>query len=172
MAEQPFSSRKNIRLPSYDYTQCGGYFVTICTHNRRKILGQIRRDDPCGRPKTRPSSLGLIAIEELKNIAEKYGILVDYYAIMPDHIHMVLFFRDSEQNRPLGQFIGAYKSIVSNKWLNVCKSKGIVMGKLWQERYYDHIIRNDADLDHVRAYIDTNPDRWLMKREAEEYKPG
>ena len=165
MAEQPFSSRKNIRLPSYDYTQCGGYFVTICTHNRRKILGQIRRDDPCGRPKTRPSSLGLIAIEELKNIAEKYGILVDYYAIMPDHIHFILFFNDSSQNRPLGQIIGAYKSIVSNKWLNICKSKGISMGKLWQERYYDHVIRNDTDLNQVRAYIDTNPDRWVLKHE-------
>jgi hypothetical protein len=45
------------------------------------------------------------------------------------------------------------------------------MGKLWQDRYYDHIIRNDTDLDHVRSYIDTNPDRWILIHENEE-KPG
>lgn len=170
MAEPPFPSRKKPRLSSYDYSQCGGYFVTICTHDRREILGRIRRDDPCGRPKTVPSSLGLIAIEELQNIAQKYNIQVDYYAIMPDHIHMILFFQNSTQNRPLGQVIGAYKSTVSNKWLKICKSNGVSMGRLWQERFYDHIIRNDTDLDHVRAYIDTNPDRWILKHETEE--PG
>lgn len=163
MAEQPFSSRKNPRLLSYDYSQCGGYFVTICTQDRRQILSKICRDDPCGRPKAVPSSLGQIAIEELQNIAQKFNIQVDCYVIMPDHIHMILFFRHSVQNRPLGQVIGAYKSLISSRWLKICKSKGISMGKLWQERYYDHIIRNDTDLDHVRAYIDTNPDRWLLR---------
>ena len=43
-------NRKQIRLPEYDYSAPGAYFVTICTHDRRCILSDIRRGDPCGRP--------------------------------------------------------------------------------------------------------------------------
>lgn len=91
---------------------------------------------------------------------------------MPDHIHMIVILPDTppeERSRKLGQVIGAYKSPVSTQWLHVCKNKGVIMGKLWQERYYDHIIRNDTDLDNTRSYIDTNPDRWMQKY-AEEKK--
>jgi REP element-mobilizing transposase RayT len=38
-------------------------------------------------------------------------------------------------------------------------------GRFWQEGYYDHIVRNDADLDRIRAYIEGNPARW----EEDEY---
>ena len=33
--------RKEIRIGEYDYSQCGAYFVTICTQNRRPILSNI-----------------------------------------------------------------------------------------------------------------------------------
>ena len=33
--------RKKIRAGEYDYSQCGAYFVTICTQNRRPILSNI-----------------------------------------------------------------------------------------------------------------------------------
>jgi len=35
-------------------------------------------------------------------------------------------------------------------------------GKLWQRNYYEHIIRNDADLNRIRAYIENNPARWAQ----------
>ena len=67
----------------------------------------------------------------------------------------------------LGTIVGACKSMVSNQWLKICKVNDTTMGKLWQERYYDHIIRNDHDLSDDRYYIDTNPDRWVIKYESE-----
>ena len=33
-------------------------------------------------------------------------------------------------------------------------------GKLWQRNYYEHIIRNERDLQTIREYIATNPVRW------------
>jgi hypothetical protein len=30
----------------------------------------------------------------------------------------------------------------------------------WQPRFYDHIIRNDASLRRIRAYITNNPRNW------------
>jgi len=36
-----FPKRKAIRLPDFDYSSNGAYFVTICTHNRRCLLSDI-----------------------------------------------------------------------------------------------------------------------------------
>lgn len=165
-----FTNRKNPRLACYDYASCGAYFVTICTYDRRKTLGKICRDDPCGRPKTTLFPLGQIASDTFRIIEDKFNITVDYSVIMPDHIHMIMFLPDStptEHSLTLGRIVGAYKSLVANRWLTICKTNGVIMGKLWQERYYDHIIRNDEDLANVRAYIETNPDRWVEKHLSE-----
>lgn len=39
MSELP--KRKNLRLKEFDYTQNGCYFITICTHNRQNLFGEI-----------------------------------------------------------------------------------------------------------------------------------
>ena len=165
-----FRSRKSPRLPCYNYSNCGAYFVTICTHDRCRSLGRICRDDPGGRPTAVLSPLGQIAADTCQAIAQKHHVVIDSFVVMPDHIHMILFLPDplpGKTGSQLGKIVGAYKSVVSNQWLKICKENGTIMGKLWQERYYDHIIRNDEDLLNVRAYIDTNPDRWMMKCENE-----
>lgn len=36
--------RRSIRLPGYDYATNGSYFVTICTHNRASLFGEISQD--------------------------------------------------------------------------------------------------------------------------------
>jgi len=36
---------------------------------------------------------------------------------------------------------------------------------VWQRNYYEHVIRDDANLDRVRAYIDANPSRWVEDEE-------
>ena len=81
---------------------------------------------------------------------------------MPDHIH-ILVVKDSVSQETLGQFVAAFKSIVSNRWLSACKSKGIEMGKLWQRGYYDHVLRNEADYVEKAAYMEANAERWIEK---------
>jgi REP element-mobilizing transposase RayT len=36
---------------------------------------------------------------------------------------------------------------------------------LWQRGFYDHIVRDEADLDRIRRYIDENPLRWALDEE-------
>ena len=60
----------------------------------------------------------------------------------------------------LGDIVGAYKSIVSNKCLLVFKQKNQYMGKLWQRNYYEHIIKNNTRLSRIRKYIINNPANW------------
>jgi len=38
-------------------------------------------------------------------------------------------------------------------------------GKLWQRNDYEHVIRNDDELNPIREYIANNPAQWEMDRE-------
>ena len=31
---------------------------------------------------------------------------------------------------------------------------------IWQRNYYEHIVRDEADLGHIREYIESNPAKW------------
>ena len=42
-ADTPLLQRKNIRLPCYDYSLCGGYFVTLCTEKHVELLSEVGR---------------------------------------------------------------------------------------------------------------------------------
>ncbi|MBN1981419.1 MAG: hypothetical protein JW795_07810 [Chitinivibrionales bacterium] len=63
-------------------------------------------------------------------------------------------------NIAIGGIIGAYKSLVANKCLEIYKFHNKPMGKLWQRNYYDHIIRDETSLYYIRNYIQENPMRW------------
>lgn len=91
-----------------------------------------------------------------------YPVRFDYRMIMPDHIHFIVWLPE-EPSVELGRVVGAYKSIIANRWLKLCKSEGRQMGKLWQERFFEHVIRNEEDLRLTRQYIEGNPHRWLEK---------
>ena len=60
----------------------------------------------------------------------------------------------------LGKIVGAYKSLVANKCLEICKSRDEYMGKLWQRNYYEHIIRNEQSHQRIANYIINNPANW------------
>jgi putative transposase len=58
----------------------------------------------------------------------------------------------------LGTIIGSYKSGVTR----IARRHGLIDQTiaLWQSRYHDHIIRNDATLNNIRAYVAHNPALW------------
>jgi REP element-mobilizing transposase RayT len=53
--------------------------------------------------------------------------------------------------------VGAFKTVSTKRINALCGTPGV---PVWQRNYYEHIIRNDADLAHIRAYIATNPLPW------------
>ena len=162
--------RKPIRLPSYDYSTNGAYFITVCTHKKQKIFWKDCRVDPCGQPCIVYSELGEIAQNCISVIEEKFNIVVDKYAIMPDHIHLLISMSDYEKrltarvNPTISQVVGAYKSIVSNEWLTCCKEKNKKMGEIWQRSFFDHVIRGPQDYEEIWHYIDENPLRRMINK--------
>ena len=57
----------------------------------------------------------------------------------------------------LSEIVRGFKTFSSRHINELCVTRG---RKLWQRNYYEHIIRNEAELDHIRKYIINNPVRW------------
>lgn len=66
------------------------------------------------------------------------------------------------QPRSLGSFVAGYKASVTRE---INAMRGTAGAPVWQRNYYEHVIRDDADLDRVRRYIEQNPVRWAFDRE-------
>jgi len=152
--------RKRMRLEGYDYSQNGGYFVTFCTYDRRCILPRIHTGNERNRASVELTELGQIVDDTLMELSAQYGTRIAAYSIMPNHIHMILLIEDAEIT--VGRFVGAVKSVVSNRWRKICDSRNILMGRLWQRDFYDHILRSEADYLEKLKYIDENPDKWMQ----------
>ena len=154
--------RKNVRLQAYDYSTSAAYFVTVCTHDRRRLLSSIRRGDPCGRPQPCLTEYGRIIVKCMDEAASLYSVSFDNYVIMPDHIHFICRWDDDRATArvapTLGRIVGALKSSAANQ----CRKAGLD-GKLWQRGYYEHVIRSMQDYRETWEYIDGNPARWLEK---------
>lgn len=151
-----YRRRKNIRLNGYDYSKNGFYYITICTHNRQQILSQICRGGVLLRP------LGQIVKSEIKNLENRYGLIIEPYVIMPDHVHMIVeipYRREREEQSPsptigIADIMCAFKSITTKKCNNF---ENRPERQIWQRSYYDHIIRNENDHFAITEYILNNP---------------
>ena len=85
--------RKPMRLPDYDYSTPGAYFVTICTHDRRCILSRVTvgaiHESPA--VSLHLTEIGQIVKEFIEMLPTRYpDLAVDHYVIMPNHIHLLL----------------------------------------------------------------------------------
>ena len=60
----------------------------------------------------------------------------------------------------LGEVIGAFKSITTNRSLKNYDKIDLKIGCLWQRNFYEHVIRNQHSYDEIAEYIRTNPLQW------------
>ena len=147
--ENEMPKRKKNRLENYNYSSCGAYFITVCTLERRnyfwKNVGAI-----IDRPQDVELSLyGEIVNEAISNISSVDPTLsVEGYAIMPNHIHILLRICADGCGRP----------VVAPTMSRVLKQlKGYVSKQvgttIWQKSFHDHIIRNCKDYEEHLQYI-------------------
>ena len=62
----------------------------------------------------------------------------------------------------VGDVVGAFKSLTTNEYIRGVKNHNwqAFDGKLWQRNYFEHIIRDEKDLERIRLYIVQNPENW------------
>lgn len=87
-------NRKSIRLKGFDYAQPSWYYVTICTENKGNILGEIQNG------KMILNEFGKIAETEWLNTKTiRPNVDLDYFVIMPDHMHGIVVINERQEYR-------------------------------------------------------------------------
>lgn len=131
--------------------------MTICTHHRRQIFGDIHDGEMRLSPYSHAAQFHLLDL-----INHFSTILLDEYVVMPNHVHIILFLEPTGEHRPnLSTIIGTYKAAVS-RTINQIRSESD--SPIWQSRYHDVIIRNDTMLQKLREYTIHNPALWENDR--------
>jgi putative transposase len=176
MAANQKPQRRSLRLKEFDYSQEGAYFITVCTWNWRCIFGEIMAGE------MRLNESGKVVEHEWSETEKvRAQVKLDYYVIMPNHFHGIFFIQNPDRathrvaptgRKPfgpasgsVGAIMGQFKSKATKRINELWKTSG---ARVWQRNYYEHVIRDDDDLNRIRQYIIDNPARW---QEDENY-PG
>ena len=170
----------SVRLQTWDYSNNGAYFITICTQNRHHFFGNINS--------------GIMQLSEIGKLAEQFWyeipnhfpmVELGNFVVMPNHVHGILIidktndesFSESVETRQclvstihsntiigssrfqnqgkntISSIVGSYKSIVTKISRQINPNFG------WQSRFHDHIIRNSESFDNIQHYIGQNPSK-------------
>jgi len=160
--------RRSIRLLNYDYSQSGAYFVTIVARHRECLFGEIIDG------KMKLNRYGEIVASTWQWLERQYSYIeLGAWIVMPNHFHGILIIHDDRRGgsrtaptptkrKSLGRLIGAFKT-VSTKHINLLR--GTSGSIVWQRNYYEHIIRNERDLENKTGYIEANPILWTQDDE-------
>lgn len=182
--------RRSIRLKGYNYSQAGAYFVTICTQERRCLLGEVLEEEMVS------NDAGRTVRQVWEALPRRFpSVELDLFVVMPNHLHGIAIIegnvtsvdhvgatlvvahdhnvtRGRAGTRPapttdLGDIIGEFKSITTNRYIAGVKCSGWLAFsiRLWQRNYYEHVIRSGSELDRVRQYIMDNPLKWALDPE-------
>jgi REP element-mobilizing transposase RayT len=165
--------RRSMRLPDYDYRTAGLYFVTICVHARECLLGEV-------------TAGGQVEQSELGQVVQSAWLAVprcvrsarlDEFVVMPNHFHGLLELAAAEPQaaaqrgapRPahgtvpgsLAAIVQMFKSVSTRRINALRRTPG---ARVWQRGYWEHVVRNEAELQALRRYIQENGLRWAMDR--------
>ncbi|MFN2623273.1 MAG: transposase [Chthoniobacterales bacterium] len=128
------------------------FFVTACTYRRRPLLATDSVHD------------AFVCFS--RRGYDEHGIAVGRYVIMPDHIHL---FVCGPNNFELGRWTGMLKQCLEKAVLVAASPTGRRLQKIWQRRFFDHVLRNEESYaqkweyvrdNPVRAGLVTDPDDW------------
>jgi REP element-mobilizing transposase RayT len=189
-------NRRSLRLKGYDYAQAGAYFVTICTQGRVCLFGEVvdgamRLNEfgemvrgcwlaiPDHFPHVALDAFvimpnhvhGIVWIVDATTDAVGNVVGATHASVRATHasplpsLPQPLLRPRGPQRRSIGAVVGSFKSAAARCINAYRKTPGI---PIWQRNYYEHVIRNEASLDGVRAYIVNNPLQWALDRENPE----
>jgi putative transposase len=173
-----FPRRKQMRLRGFDYSKEGFYFVTTDCNHMECHFGKIQRG------KMILSDFGKIAYDEWLKLPSRFeNVQLHVFQIMPNHMHGIIVITDgrgtagnpNELDGELSRraptregfqkpvkgsvptIIRSYKSAVAYRINLMRRMQGV---PVWQRNYWEHIIRNERDLQHKTNYIESNPILW------------
>ncbi len=179
--------RRSIRLKDYDYSQAGAYYVTIDVQNRECLFGEIvdykmilneagnMIEEQWNAPPERFPIIESDVYQVMPN--HFHGVIVivgtAFMAAQSLVVAHDMEMKNTHENRAgtrpaptpnptLGDIVGAFKSKTTNEYIKGVDNNNWprFYKRLWQRNYYEHVIRDEVDLNRIRDYIQSNPANW------------
>jgi REP element-mobilizing transposase RayT len=160
-------ARHTTRLHDFNYSSNNLYYVTICTKNRECIFVGADYHPP---EIIQLSKIGNIAKQCWEEIPNHYSFVsLNQFVIMPNHVHGIISIEHkmrADNNPPLHMVTGTVGAIVRGYKIGVTKwcRQNTNIYDVWQRNYYEHIIRDQKDLERIQKYIRSNPASWTKDR--------
>ena len=168
--------RRSIRLKGYDYSLAGTYFVTICVKERKCVFGDVQNSNVVLSP------IGEIVYQCWNEIPNNFNSVKLYvFIVMPNHLHGIVVMTNdcrgvqlnaptrnasnfygliSPKQKTLSVIIRTFKAAVTT----LCRKNNYHFFEL-QRNHYEHIVRNEDELNRIREYIINNPLQWQFDKE-------
>jgi REP element-mobilizing transposase RayT len=169
--------RRSVRLQKYPYAERGFFFVTICTHEKKCVLGKITNYEMT------LSEIGQIVDRCWSDIPLHFPTAkLDQFTIMPNHLHGIIIINrvlpdessmtacrarkiaDTVYERfgkpvagSLPTIMRSFKSAVTKRVNELGWTEN---SPFWQRNYFEHVIRSEESLNRIRNYIWENPIHW------------
>ncbi len=157
--------RRSIRLCGYDYSRSGLYAVTICTHGKQHLFGEIVEGQ------MNSTEYGETVKHYWNELPRYYPhARLDAFVMVPNHVHGIIEILPGDagaglqtcpapggRRHPLSEIVRGFKTYSARRINDLRGTPGRLV---WQRNYYEHIVRNDDELNKIREYIATNPLRW------------
>ena len=161
--------RRSIRLRGYDYAGSGTYFLTLCANHRACFFGEILAGQVVLNEAGRIVRDAWLETPEIRPVVH-----LDAFVVMPNHFHALVAL-DGLSARPrfdgpspsvaafhspsqtLGALVRGFKAAATRR---ISQLDSPAFLPIWQCNYYERIVRNEAELERIRRYIEENPARW------------
>ena len=127
------------------------YFITTCTHNRRRLLAS--------------QQVHVVLREEWESAPERHGWIVGRYVVMPDHVHF--FAQPRVDAKSLSDWMQAWKEWTSKR---VLASNARLRAPIWQKQFFDHVLRSGESYSEKWNYVYQNPVRAKLVIDADAWE--
>jgi REP element-mobilizing transposase RayT len=171
-------------LKDYDYTQAGGYFITVVTWKREHLFGEVANGEMV------LNAFGKIVDECWESIPDHFpNVELGAYAIMPNHVHGIILINDNHDRRgtlgsrgtiyraptasaptteKFGKPVpGSIPTIIRTFKAAATRELGrkFDLAHIWQRNYYEHVIRDVDEANRIHLYIEANAANWADDKE-------
>ena len=147
--------RKSPRIPGYDYSTNGAYFITVCTYEKKQLFGSVGADSISAR---------MVERTFLETIQKYDNVKSPVYVVMPNHFHAIIQIEraDMESAPTISQIIQSFKRYSTVEYIKLVNENKLPRfdGKVWQRSFHDHVVRGEKDYLEIWNYIEGNPSKW------------
>jgi putative transposase len=140
--------RRPTRVPGFPYVGFYRYSLRFATYQRARVFTIAAHVDP--------------AMQQILRTSEEDQFAVLAHCFMPDHLHLVM--EGCHQSSDLRRFVKVAKQRVDYTFRTQLGIRNV-----WQEGYYERVLRSDEATDVVVRYVLNNPVRAGLVERAEDY---